>query len=483
MEGGECNYEMMDAAQPAAGVPKHRPPQSPRTKQKKVAPLPPARNVRSPRDILPPIPPGEGGSASSQQHPAKVTRSKTFSNKDSPPEVPVRRVRQTSEDPLVPPPVPTTPRPRLHNESPFSSVSSPLSKSFESSNGWPHHLAHSSSLPSEQIDISDETMSLASFVKRFSDSLPLKVRVDKGFCGPDEKGGISAGDEYIIHFLKRTKMVVIADANGHTYKFPLNSAVEFAPLYNPEDNFEKATRGYTFEFAGEIIALKSGLPQVVRVLRSHQTTDSKSSVCESELLAVKGVSKTTFTRRAMLKVFSITTKEEKMLHEDCHGKFSTAAVNIRLYVPEILEYVSDSLPLTVAACLNVDSGGDLPDGLTSDAVTVEVIEIQTSLIATNYCDDVDDDEDEDDDDRIPVEIPINLDIDVTILYDDDHDYTDTVDLFEQFNPSRVRTYTEGKYEEFSHMVREGQETLGTEIQKPMNAFLDSAPAPRPAVNK
>lgn len=478
MEESDENYEMVDGPLPPASILRHLPPHSPRTKQRKMAPSPPPRTMRSPRDILPPIPPGEGVSASGPPHPGKVARSKTFCNQDGPPDVPVRRLRRSSEDPSAAPPVPTTPRPRIHED---GSVSSPLSKSFDSSGSWPHPLSHSSSVP---CDPSDETMSLASFVRRFSDSLPLKVHVDKGFCGSDEKGGISAGDEYIIHFLKRTKMVVIADVNGHTYKFPLNSAVEFAPLYDPEDNFEKATRGYTFEFASEIIALKSGLPHVVRVLRSHQTSDPKSSISESELLAVKCVSKTTFTRRATLKVFSITTMEEKLLHEDCHGKFSTAAVNTRLYVPEILEYVSDALPITVAACLNVDSGVDLPAGLTSDAVTIEVIEIQTSLIATTYCeDDAAMEGEEDDDDSIPVEIPINLDIDVTILSDDDHDYTDTVDLFEQFNPSRVRTYTEGNYEDFHHIVRKGQETLGTEIQKPMNAFLNNSPNHRPPVDK
>lgn len=470
---------MIDAPQPPGGIPKHRPPQSPRTKQKKVVPPPPPRSARSPRDILPPIPPAEGVGASNQYHPSTVTRSRTFSeHSNSPPEVPQRRIRRGSEDPSLPPPVPTTPRPQIHNRA--GSPSSSFSPSVESGGGWPHSLSHSSSLPSD----SDETISLATFVKKFSDSLPLKVCVDKGFCGPDEKGGISAGDQYVIHFLKHTKMVAIADANGQTYKIPLNSAVEFAPLYNPDDNFEKATRGYTFECAGDIMALKSGLPQVVRVLRSHQTSDSKSSISESELLAVKGVSKTTFTRRSTLKVYSITTKEEKMLHEDCHGKFSTAAVNVRLYIPEILEYISDTLPLTVAACLNVDSCGDLPVGLTSDAVTIELLEIQTSLIATTYCGDDDDDkEEEDDDEHMAVEIPVNLDIDVHILNDDDPDYTDTVDLFEQFNPSRVRTYTGGMNDEFYNVVREGQETLGTEIQKPMNAFLDNAPGPRPELDR
>ena len=325
----------------------------------------------------------------------------------------------------------------------------------------------------------DQTLSLAVFVKRYSDSLPVRINVEKGFCGADDEKGISSGDQYKVHFLKRTKMVTIVDVNGHAYKIPLNSAVEFAPLYDPEGDFKKAIKGYTFDRASDIMALKSELPKVVRVLRSHHTGDTKSSVSESELLIVKGVTKTTFTRKSTLKVFSITNKENKVLSDDCAGKFSTNPVNIRLYVPEILDYISDPLPLKAAVCLSVDTSDELPIGLTTDAVTIETVGIQTSLIATAFSEE-EEEEEEEEDENMAIEIPINLDVDVSIIEEEEEpDYADTMMLFKKFDPTKVRSCT-GSREGFDQSVRQGHETLGTVIEKPKLAFQDEAVNPSPS---
>ncbi len=44
------------------------------------------------------------------------------------------------------------------------------------------------------------------FVKKFSDKLPLHVRVSKGYYGSSESTSVSEGDTFNIHFIKNTKV-------------------------------------------------------------------------------------------------------------------------------------------------------------------------------------------------------------------------------------------------------------------------------------
>ena len=341
-----------------------------------------------------------------------------------------------------------------------------------------------------------EVYTLAKFVERYSRSLPLRVRVDKGYCGAEERFVISAGDVYNIHFLKRTKVVSICDSNGSDYTIPMNSAIEFGVLYDPNQNTAEAQKGKTFKKAGDIISIcQSGgpLPRLVCATKTHPGSDPKSSVEENELLLVKKLGKTTMMRKPVLKVYSLTMKEEKSLHEDCAGYFTTDPYRIRLYPPEILAHLAEFLPLKSKLFISCDTSEELPVHLISDVVTLLHSSTETSLIATTCWEKGIAPTDED---RVPVDIPLNLDIEVVIIPVEGNEqlFMDTRNLYEGFDPSKVLTWKESKDADsftaqtsLSRAVRQGYEKEGLELQKPQRIYdvpqigrPRSSPAPTPS---
>ena len=87
-------------------------------------------------------------------------------------------------------------------------------------------------------------MLLPEFVKKYSESFPLHIKVLKGYCGPSSRLTISTSDTYNIHFIKHTKVVAIKDAHDTPYSIPLNSAIEFGMVYDPNNNHSKAVNVY-----------------------------------------------------------------------------------------------------------------------------------------------------------------------------------------------------------------------------------------------
>ncbi len=164
----------------------------------------------------------------------------------------------------------------------------------------------------------EESVSLSTFMAKYVGALPLRVRVDKGFYGAEDRNAISSGDIYNLHFVKKTQVVWIKDVSQHTYMIPLNSAVEIGLLYNPNNTLEEATCGVSFPAVSDIVS-KDHLPKVIRVMATYSTDDVKSSVEKDEILIVDRVVRTGLRRRPLLKVFSIHKNCEKMLSEDCTG--------------------------------------------------------------------------------------------------------------------------------------------------------------------
>ena len=59
------------------------------------------------------------------------------------------------------------------------------------------------------------------------------------------------------------------------------------------------------------------------------------------------VGKTALKRRPFIKVVNLRNKQEKTLYDECEGNFTTAPVALQMFLPELLEYLTDSLPLQV----------------------------------------------------------------------------------------------------------------------------------------
>ena len=263
----------------------------------------------------------------------------------------------------------------------------------------------------------NSSLSLDNFVSRYGSSLPLHVRVDKGFCSDQLRYVISADDEFIIHFIKHRKVITLTDSDACQHSIPSNSPVEVAPLYNPNNNTSEALKGFTFGSAGDIASL-SPLPKCVRVTKSYQGSDSKCSVEKGELLIVEKASRTAVKRKAVLKVFSITKNEGKSLNEDCEGHFTTKPDDARLLLMQAIQHMPDPFPMEAKLYMTSDVSRQIPIGLSSKVVTLTHSSIETLLVATTYCKDNASPSEED---TIPVEIPIHLDIDVSVIPSQDHE--------------------------------------------------------------
>ena len=77
------------------------------------------------------------------------------------------------------------------------------------------------------------------------------------------------------------------------------------------NNFKDAIKGHIFKSVSELVASKSP-PRIVRVLDALQTSDPKTSVEKNDLLIIKKIGKT-ILRKAFVKVYSLSAKEEKTL--------------------------------------------------------------------------------------------------------------------------------------------------------------------------
>ena len=307
-------------------------------------------------------------------------------------------------------------------------------------------------------------MTLEDFVLEYSTLLPLTMKVKRGYHGGDEKHSIATDDVYNVHFIKRTKVVVLKDRRGATFNIPLNSAVQFAPVFNPSNDPREPAKGASFEKVSDLLSLKT-LPRVVRATKPHIRVDSKSTVEQSELFMVQSVVPLSARKKA-LKVYSITCNQEKLLLPDSMGAFSTDPSIACLYLLEIVEHFLNQLPLDVRVVLsNCDlTNEELPFYLTNEVVTLSHFDSEISLIAsTNWGEN----EVVCEEDQMPVEIPVDLPIQLVVQTPDGareaHLSHHTKRLYERFDPSRIRLLK-------TRNIRRGFEKEGMELQRPERIY-------------
>lgn len=279
-----------------------------------------------------------------------------------------------------------------------------------------------------------EKLTLPEFVSNYHKSLPLHIRVCRGYCGPSEDTSISEGDHFNVHFIKHTTVVLVEMENGHQYNVPLNSAVPFGLLYDPYKNSSQASKGYTFTKVGDILQLPE-LPNIVRARKAHPSSNSENSIVANELLLVRRASRKRIGKN-QLKVYSLTDKREKTLSESCIGHFSTKPRDVCMYLPDIVKHAPDIFPCKAVLFPNKESGS-VPAKLTSSAVTLMHHSIETSLVVTSALD-------EETENARMLDIPIDLNIQVRVATTTELDAQklarNTAYLYNHFNPSRLQSY-------------------------------------------
>ena len=85
-------------------------------------------------------------------------------------------------------------------------------------------------------------------------------------------------------------------------------------------------------------------------------------------------------KKPKLKVFSFAEKKEKVLPGDAAGKFTTDPKMAQFFIPEILEYIPNSFPLSARLFLENHKEQPLPDSLTKSPITILNTIIEESVI-------------------------------------------------------------------------------------------------------
>lgn len=280
-------------------------------------------------------------------------------------------------------------------------------------------------------------MNLTEFVSLHHKSLPLPIRVCRGYCGPSEETSISEGDHFNVHFIKHTTVVLVEMDNGHQYTVPLNSAVPFGILYDPEKSLSKASKGYTFQKVSDILALPE-LPHVVRVRKAHPSSNPENSIAANELLIIRSAAKKRIGKN-QLKVFSLTDKQEKTLSENCIGHFSTKPRDVCLYLPDIVKHAPDIFPCRAILFAGKEGSQSVPSKLASSAVTLMHHSIETSLVVTSTLEEEDGSEN-----AKMLDIPIDLNIQVRVATVTEVEAQklarSTAYLYNNFSPAKLQSY-------------------------------------------
>lgn len=304
--------------------------------------------------------------------------------------------------------------------------------------------------------------SIDNFVTSYAHLLPTRVRVAQGYFDFERNFGVTTGEVYNLHFIKKTKSVSISDTMSQNYTLPLNASVEYSLLHNPDGDLERARAGYTYRTAGDIMALKT-LPTVVRTRSAYKGGDSSSSVEEFEVFVILGITKKhRFLRSRILSVYSITNSVKKMLAEECEGNFSTDPYGTKLFLPEILQHILNPFPANALMFVSPDIAHNLPMHLFDELLVLEDLVESKSIIAT-VCDL-----------HNPscaenlIEFPVSLPCTVTFL-DDSSDgsslYDCTKIIIDDFDPSKVNTCA------ISVDPRKGKEKFGIEVEIPLYQSL------------
>ena len=233
------------------------------------------------------------------------------------------------------------------------------------------------------------SVSLNEALSEYDHKFPLRLKFMEGYCSEDSEHNISSNDIYDIHFVKQTRVITLKDNNGFMHRIPLASSMMFGLVYNPNNNFDEALTGHEFEHCSDIMAADI-TPRIVCATNQVESSEERQSIAQNEIMIVKGIQKHKLRGKRSLKVFSLLTNTDKLLHEECHGKFTTKPSLIRLHLPQIFECFQKPFPTQAVLYVNRDCP-DLSEQLNvplSGVITLCDCTTEMSLVAspvTNNC--------------------------------------------------------------------------------------------------
>ncbi len=234
-------------------------------------------------------------------------------------------------------------------------------------------------------------ISLGKLAKTYSRSFPLRFQVQYGFYGRNMDLELCGGEVYNAHCTKYTQVATIQDTQGYTYSVPMGSAFKFGLVRQSTRSVDHEVPpapglGRKFANISEVVTSKN-LPTVLAVTKgSSAGVDDKSSIEEEEVLVVQGVHKPKSSTKKALKVISMKTKTEKFLTVHCTASFSSEPSLVSMYLPELVEYLSDAFPCQAFVFLDEEHSSlaqdKLVSGFLSSPVRISGSKMATSLLVS-----------------------------------------------------------------------------------------------------
>ena len=354
----------------------------------------------------------------------------------------------------------------------------------EPKNILPPNFIHGAQQAKRKLAAS-EPLSIKQLVENHRQNFPLMVRVYGGFLGSSERESFSEGDTLNIHFVKQAKVVLLRCA-GRKVKVPMNSALQFGILYDPENNIKGAMSGYDFQTANQLMA-QNPLPKLVCTCEAFVGPTSEESVEDGEILLLREVKFGTSTTNKFLLCTSLMTGKQKKLPENCVASFSTIPDKVKLFLPKIIKH----FPLPVNAMVFLPKNAvEEPPFEDLSVITILSCQKETTVIATPCLDRAEVDEDLNgplesylDHHEIPVfDIPVELPmLKVQTLHKRAEDceklHKDTRRLFENYTstkPSQHVPISTAQDKSVHYLTtREDKKDSGFQLIEPEAAYMTS----------
>ena len=278
--------------------------------------------------------------------------------------------------------MPPAPLPKPNRSSPQPSRRNPQNNIYEEIK----NVVTPESVPSHYATPASITVTKPLTIKQLvdghRDKFPLVVRVTAGFLGTSEHDTFSEGDLLNIHFEKKAKMVTLRYA-VRKVKVPVNSALQFGILYNPDNNIIGAMNGYEFKSANQLMAL-SPLPKLVCATESSKV----GPLSADEVLLLREVVHNSTSGIKYLVCTSLQSGIEKKIPENCLASFTTDPFKVKVYLSHIIKH----FPMPIEAMVFVpydyrDQGDDGPPFDHQTIVTICTCQKEATLIASSYIED------------------------------------------------------------------------------------------------
>ena len=313
-------------------------------------------------------------------------------------------------------------------------------------------------------------LSIKQLVDGHRDKFPLVVRVTAGFLGTSEHDTFSEGDLLNIHFEKKAKMITLRYGGVRRVKVPVNSALQFGILYNPDNNITGAMTGYEFRSANQLMAM-SPLPKLVCATESSKV----GPVTADEVLLLREVVYSSASGIKYLVCTSMQTGMEKKIPENCLASFTTDPFKVKIYLSHIIKH----FPLPVEAMVFVpydyrDQGDDGPPFDHETVVTICTCQKEATLIASSCIQDEEPDSKELSCFDIPTDLPVmKVQVMRKSVQELNKLYQVTCDLYENYTLTPV-THTPiapaGESSIYFLPVQKNRKTSAFQLVEPVAAY-------------